>query len=135
MSRPLGLEFGPFLPAALPLFAVVATLLLLEPAASAQPHGPGPRPTARRASLADSLPADARRDYDAGKLLFEDGDYATALLKYQAAYDRTRDSRLLWNVAVCQKDQRHYAKAAATLGRYLAEGGDLLSAADRRDAQ
>src|ERR1700723_275589 len=61
--------------------------------------------------LAQSLPADARRDYDAGKLLFEDGDYATALLKYQAAYDQTHDPRLLWNVAVCQKDLRHYARA------------------------
>src|SRR5580692_10239044 len=129
MSRPLGLEFGPFLPAALPLFAVVATLLLLEPAASAQPHGPGPRPTARRASLADSLPADARRDYDAGKLLFEDGDYATALLKYQAAYDSTKDARLLWDVAVCEKSLRHYARALAALARYLTEGHDVLAAA------
>jgi hypothetical protein len=133
MGRPLGLEVGPFLLGALRLFAITAALVLLEPAASAQPHAPRPRRTLP--SLADSLPADARRDYDAGKLLFEDGDYATALLKYQAAYDRTRDPRLLWNVAVCQKDQRHYAKAAATLGRYLAEGGDLLSAADRHDAQ
>ena len=47
-----------------------------------------PAARTRPASLAESLPADARRDYDAGKLLFEDGDYATALLKYQAAYDR-----------------------------------------------
>jgi hypothetical protein len=38
-------------------------------------------------------------------------------------------------VAVCQKDLRHYAKAAATLGRYLTEGGDLLSPSDRHDAQ
>ncbi|HEY8091397.1 MAG TPA: PEGA domain-containing protein [Polyangiaceae bacterium] len=89
----------------------------------------------RQKPLAQSLPADARRDYDAGKLLFEDGDFATALLKYRAAYDRTRDARLLWNVAVCLKDLRHYAKAAATLERYLAEGGEALSPSDRRDAQ
>jgi hypothetical protein len=122
MDRPRGLVVGMSLLAA-------AVALLAEPGAAAQPRPPKP------GSLAQSLPPDARRDYDAGKLLFEDGDYATALLKYQAAYDRTRDPRLLWNVAVCQKDLRHYAKAAATLTRYLGEGGELLSASDRHDAQ
>lgn len=85
--------------------------------------------------LGQSLPADARRDYEAGRLLFEDGDYATALLKYRAAYDATHDARLLWDVAVCQKSLRHYTEALGTLGRYLAEGGDLLTAQDRKDAQ
>jgi hypothetical protein len=85
--------------------------------------------------LGQSLPADAKRDYEAGRLLFEDGDYATALLKYRAAYDATHDARLLWDVAVCQKSLRHYTEALATLGRYLAEGGDALSAQDRKDAQ
>src|ERR1017187_2124530 len=74
-------------------------------------------PAARANPLAQSLPADARRDYDAGKLLFEDGDYATALLKYQAAYDSTHDARLLWDLAVCDKSLRHYARALATLSR------------------
>jgi hypothetical protein len=125
MDRPRGLEVAVF------LVAAMVAILVAEPSASAQPPPAGARPR----TLAQSLPPDARRDYDAGKLLFEDGDYATALLKYQAAYDRTHDPRLLWNVAVCQKDLRHYAKAAATLARYLAEGGDLLSPADRHDAQ
>src|SRR4029077_14112449 len=115
------------IPAGLACLAALFLLLATSPAAG-QPHA------SRQKPLAQSLPPDARRDYDAGKLLFEDGDYATALLKYQAAYDRTHDARLLWNVAVCQKDLRHYAKAAATLTRYLVEGGDLLSASDRRDA-
>jgi hypothetical protein len=121
MDRARGLVIGLVL-------AVAAALLTGGPDAAAQPPR---KPT----SLAQSLPPDARRDYDAGKLLFEDGDYATALLKYQAAFDETRDARLLWNVAVCQKYLRHYARAAATLARYLKEGGDLLSPADRHDAQ
>ncbi len=107
-------------------------VLLVPAAARAQALGghPGhPHP------LAQSLPEGAKRDYDAGRLLFEDGDFATALLKYQAAYDATHDARLLWDVAACQKDLRRYARALATLARYLAEGGDLLTAADRRDAR
>jgi hypothetical protein len=122
MDRARGLEVGL-------LVAVAAAVLFAGPDAAAQPRSPKP------VSLAQSLPPDARRDYDAGKLLFEDGDYATALLMYQAAFDQTHDPRLLWNVAVCQKDLRHYARAAATLGRYLAEGGERLSPSDRHDAQ
>src|ERR1019366_7167849 len=118
MDRARGLEVGL-------LVAVAAAVLFAGPDAAAQPRSPKP------VSLAQSLPPDARRDYDAGKLLFEDGDYATALLKYQAAFDETHDARLLWNVAVCQKDLRHYARAAATLGRYLAEGGERLSPSAR----
>lgn len=112
--------------------ALAAAMLAISVARAAHAQ---PAPPARRLPLAQSLPSDARRDYDAGKLLFEDGDYATALLMYQTAYDRTRDPRLLWNVAACQKNLRHYAKTAALLRRYLAEGGNLLSPADRRDAQ
>jgi hypothetical protein len=108
---------------------ILCSSVILSGNASAQ------RPPPQAKPLGQSLPADAKRDYDAGKLLFEDGDYATALLMYQAAYDRTHDPRLLWNVAVCKKNLRHYAKAAATLARYLAEGGTLISGSDRRDAQ
>ena len=108
--------------------AWVAALVLVAGAAQAQ------RP-ARPRPLAQSLPPDAKRDYEAGRLLFEDGDFATALLKYQAAYDTTHDVRLLWDVAVCQKSLRRYARSLATLARYLAEGADALTAADRRDAQ
>ncbi len=109
---------------------VVAFALVATPRPGvAQTHA------ARAKPLAQSLPADAKRDYDAGKMLFDDGDYATALLKYQAAYDATHDARLLWDVAVCEKSLRHYATTLATLARYQAEGGDLLSAGDRRDAQ
>jgi hypothetical protein len=109
--------------------AVALSVGLVHASALAQTHA------ARGKPLAQSLPADAKRDYDTGKLLFEDGDFATALLKYQAAYDSTHDARLLWDVAVCEKSLRHYARALATLSKYLADGGELLTAGDRKDAQ
>jgi hypothetical protein len=112
-------------------FALVTLVgLVLAGPSVARAQRPG-----RARPLSQSLPADAKRDYDAAKMLFDDGDYATALLKYQAAYEATHDVRLLWDVAVCEKSLRHYATTLATLGRYLAEGGDGLSAGDRHDAQ
>lgn len=109
--------------------ALTMALATVGPSASAQAKATRTRP------LSQSLSEGAKRDYDAGKLLFDDGDFATALLKYQAAYDATHDARLLWDVAICQKSLRHYAAAREVLERYLAEGGGLLTAGDRQDAQ
>jgi hypothetical protein len=114
--------------------ALVAILALVAPAPAFAQRAPSAR-AAHPKPLAQALPPEAKGDYDAGKILFEDGDFQTARIKYQAAYDLTHDARLLWNVAVCQKNERHYARALATLARYLADGGDLLTAGDRRDAQ
>jgi PEGA domain len=86
------------------------------------------------APLAESLRVDARRDYDRGRLLASDGDYAGAVLKFQAAYEASHDPRLLWNVAFCEKQLRHYARVLALLKRYEDEGKGVLTANDRREA-
>jgi hypothetical protein len=114
------------------LAAALATASIPR-AALAQP--PPPARAAHPKPLAQALPPEAKADYDAGKILFEDGDFQTSRIKFQAAYDLTHDARLLWNIAVCQKNERHYAKAIATLARYLADGGDLLTSGDRHDAE
>ena len=72
--------------------------------------------------------------YDSGKLLFEDGDSPGALAKFSHAYDLSHDARLLWNMASCEKELRHYARASALIGRYLQEGGERISAAQRKSA-
>jgi hypothetical protein len=68
-------------------------------------------------------------------LLFEDGDAAGALLKFQEAYQSSKDPRLLWNMAACEKQQRHYAKMIPLLEQYLAQGGPRVSDAERVEAQ
>lgn len=85
-------------------------------------------------SLAETLTGDAKRDNQTGKLLANDGDYTGAALKFQSAYDQSHDARLLWNIAFCEKQLRHYARVLGLLRRYEAEGGALLSARDRKEA-
>ena len=97
------------------------------PPAAVVPKGPP--------SLADTLTGDAKADYESGKLLYGDGDFAGAGVKFQAAYELAQDPRLLWNIAVCEKGQRHYAKVVGLTQKYLATGGDLLSADDRTEAK
>jgi hypothetical protein len=85
--------------------------------------------------LAQALAGQAKADYEAGRTLASDGDFAGALIKFSSAYDLSRDARLLWNVAFCEKNLRHYAKVIATLHRYLAEGAGTLTDKDRKDAR
>jgi hypothetical protein len=101
-----------------------------EPVPAAAPPAPRGPP-----ALSESLTGEAKADYESGKLLYGDGDYAGAEVKFQAAYELTRDPRLLWNMAVCEKGQRHYAKVVTLAQKYLTTGGDLLSDADRTEAK
>jgi hypothetical protein len=77
--------------------------------------------------LSDSLTGSAKASYEGGKLLFDDHDYAGAATKYRAAYDTSRDPRLLWNIAACEKELRHYARASILVDRFLAQAGAMVT--------
>jgi tetratricopeptide (TPR) repeat protein len=84
--------------------------------------------------LGESLTGDAKADYEAARLLYEDGDYAGALTKLEAAYRQSSDPRLLWNMAAAEKNLRHYAKVLGLLDRYLKADPKLVTAEDRNQA-
>jgi hypothetical protein len=99
---------------------------------------PAPAPPASGASpltttLADVLSGPAKEDYLAGRLLYGDHDYAGALVKFQSAYDRSKEPRLFFDLAACEKNLRHYARTIADFERYRAEGGASLTDADRSE--
>lgn len=104
-----------------------------EPVEQSVPEGaaPGSAP----APLADTLSGAARKEYEAGRLLFQDGDFSGAYSKFHLAYQLSKDPRLLWNQAVCEKELRHYAKATGLIERYLTEGTELIEPDKRRDAE
>jgi PEGA domain len=96
---------------------------------------PAPPAPAGPPSVAQALTGEAKTDYEAGKVLLVDGDFASALLKFDAAYQRSKEPRILWNMAVCEKNLRHYAKVTKLLRRYKEEGASLLSAKDVQEAE
>jgi hypothetical protein len=98
---------------------MTSSLAHAEPGASAE------RP------LSESLQGAARTAYASGNLLLNNGDSAGALSKFQQAYDLSKDPRLLFNMAICEKNVRAYAKMQGFLQRYEREGGRSLSAQDR----
>jgi hypothetical protein len=95
---------------------------------------PAPSTSAASPSLHDTLSGAARDEYDSGRILFDNDDYAGALVKFQHAFDLSSDPRLLWNMGACEKNLRHYARLLRLINRYLHEGGSSLSDAQRADA-
>ena len=109
-----------------------------KPAATAAPVPPPapepPPPPPGPPSLSESLTGAAKGDYESGKVLFTDGDYAGSLVKFSSAFDASKDPRLLWNMAACEKNLRHYSKALKLVRQYSADGDKVLTDQDRQDA-
>src|SRR5688572_27302723 len=105
--------------ALLTAFAILFALSTWVPTASAQP-------AAKPKTVREQLPPEAVRAWDDGRLLLlqQSPDYEKALVKFQEAYEKSKNPRVLFNVAVCQKNLNRYTQAVATLKRELGEGGD-----------
>jgi hypothetical protein len=99
------------------------------PAAAAPPAPPAPPP------LSASLTGMAKAEFEAARILYRDNDFANAIVKYQHAYELSSDPRLLWNIAACEKNLRHYTRALTAIERYQREGGASLTEQDRKDAK
>lgn len=98
--------------------------------ASAAPQAPAAPPK----PLAESLTGLAKAEYEGAKILYGDKDFASAAAKFQRAYELSSDPRLLFNIAVCQKNLRKYSKMLATVRRYLEDGHAILSEDDKNQA-
>ncbi|MBK8254307.1 MAG: PEGA domain-containing protein [Polyangiaceae bacterium] len=120
--------------------ATAAPATTAAPAASGAPAAgsaaPQAAPTAQPTKpLAESLTGVAKAEYEGAKILYVDKDYASAIAKFQRAYELSSDPRLLFNIAVCQKNLRKYSKMLATIRRYLEDGAAILTADDKAQAQ
>jgi hypothetical protein len=70
---------------------------------------------------AETPTAPAPGAYAAGRILYDDGDYDGAYVKFLAAYEASHDPRRLWDMALAEKSLRHYAAALRLVARYLDE--------------
>jgi hypothetical protein len=114
--------------------SVAAPAAQAAPSASSAsaPSAPSSQPTK---PLSESLSGMAKAEYEGGRILYGDKDYVSAISKFQRAYELSSDPRLLFNIAVCQKNLRKYSKMLATVRRYLEDGAAILSADDKEQAQ
>lgn len=83
----------------------------------------------------EQLPLEARGHWDAGVAFAQKGSsWDAARASFKAAYDLSKNPRVLYNVGICEKELSHFAAALDTFKRELAEGKDL-PAADRAEVQ
>jgi hypothetical protein len=82
-------------------------------------------------TLAETLTGDAKAEYESGKILYGNGDFAGARIKFFAAHERSQDPRLLWNMAACEKSLRRYSKALALLRTYVTDTSGRVSDQER----
>jgi hypothetical protein len=88
----------------------------------------GPRAHAQAAD-------DAKRHFTNGVHLFEDRNFAGALVEFEASYQKNPTAVALQNVAVCQKGLFRYADAISTLERMLRDFATQLSPEDKKAAE
>lgn len=107
--------------------SLLALTLTSLPALAQSPAPPAP--------LAESLSGEAKDDYEKGMALWQvNRDPAKAIVKFLSAYDRAKEPRLLFNVALCARDLGQWTRVLTYARRYLAEAGANATEQGRADA-
>ncbi len=84
--------------------------------------------SAKRKGLRETLKGPAREAFERGVVLFEAKNPSGAFAEFERAYELSKDPRLLFNMALADRDQRRFARAVGLLQREQAEGAGVLSA-------
>lgn len=79
--------------------------------------------------------AEARERFSRAVELYDEGRYEAALVEFQRAYDLAPAAPVLFNIAQVHAAMGHAVAAVAAYERYLAEGGEAISAARRADVE
>jgi hypothetical protein len=88
------------------LVCALVALLSLGRAAHAKP-------------IRDELPREAREQWDSARELHDAGDFKSALVYFNRAYELSNNPRTLFNVGVCWKDLTKYSEAIKTWEKQL----------------
>ena len=77
----------------------------------------------REPGLGGALTGEAHDQWVQGKQMYQDASddkgYERALVKFRRAYELIPDSRLLFNIAACEKQLRHYGDTVRDLRKYM----------------
>ncbi|MEK6606330.1 MAG: PEGA domain-containing protein, partial [Myxococcota bacterium] len=118
--------------APLPLPTIAPTLALPIPGPSTAAE---PAPAAATAPPSPDSVAEARRHFDQGVVLFDEGAYDAALAEFHASYELNPVPSVLFNVGLTQKALYRYGEAIATLEKFLADAGPKLSPERRAETE
>jgi hypothetical protein len=100
--------------------------LALETTAFAQP---------KKKPLRDQLPPEAQKHWDTAIALYQRNQWDGARTSFNAAYETSQNPRVLFNVAVCDKNLGRWAKAIEIFKKELADGKGQLTAEEEADVK
>lgn len=101
-------------------------VMAVESTAMAQP---------KKKPLREQLNAEAQKHWDTAIALYTRNQWDGARTSFNAAYDASKNPRVLFNVAVCDKNLGRYARAIDVFKQELAEGKGQLDAAEEADVK
>ena len=102
--------------------AVVLATALLAPSFVATFEGSAFAQPAKKKPLRDQLPPEAQKQWDSAVSLYKAGQWDGARTSFFAAWEASKNPRVLFNVAVCEKNLGRYARAIESFKKELAEG-------------
>src|SRR4051812_49359435 len=105
---------------------VIASLALIVPPVVASM--PSTAWAQARKPIREQIPLEARGHWDAGIALAQRSKWKEARSSFQEAYNISKNPRILFNMAVAEKNQDHYAAAYELFKQELAEGKGQLAA-------
>lgn len=81
----------------------------------------------KKKPLREQLPPEAQKHWDAAIALYGRGLWDGARTSFNAAYDASKNPRVLFNVAVCEKNLQRFPRAIEIFKKELAEGAGQLT--------
>lgn len=82
----------------------------------------------KRKPLREQLNAEAQKHWDTALALYQRSQWDGARTSFNAAYEASKNPRVLFNVAVCEKNLGRYARAIEIFKKELEEGKGQLAA-------
>lgn len=92
------------------------------------------------ASLASTSPASAadpevEARFKSGVELFKEADFRAALVEFRRAYEKSKNPKILYNIAQCEYQLTDYVAALATFERYLKDAASVIDHARRVEVE
>jgi hypothetical protein len=86
-----------------------------------------------RVASANDPEVEAR--FKKGVELFKEADFRAALVEFRRAYDKSKNPKILYNIAKTEFQLTDYVAAIATYERYLSEAGSVIDKARRAEVE
>ncbi len=114
---------------------VISATLVLTPSVGATTTAPEAPEVGAEAEASEATVNEARRRFDQGIALYDDGDYSLALIEFERAYELVPNYRVLYNIGQVSVQLRQYARARQALEQYLSMGADAIEPQRRAEVQ